>query len=513
MKYFLKKNKLVFILLILTSLSLSAQTYDVTDIIFATDSIAMEKGQTTQITCTVLPTYASNKAIKWSVNDLSSASIDNQGNITAYSGGFIIVTVSSESNPGIEKHMYVNILEHVDSISLSLHDTVIVTGTILALIPDLFPKTSYNLDYTIHTSNQNIVYAAYPDYVEAKSPGTAIISVISAENPSISKDITIKVVDRKFNTDELAILNSEGTDLMYSSNNNVNLNKEYLLELYTQLDNANQIIGLSPTDSTIAQAHVDSISVALRKSIINVNCNCNDTTVKYGCTNIASLNYNPLASYSDGSCLFAHESNTYLEIVKPGVILNDTLSTVAIEDCAFNYDLPIDSITVDSVLKISTKKFTAFWAFWQEGSKYTTQSDYTTSNFDGEVYLFLSMYCINGKLKAESNDSIKAITVAKVVNLKSALTYSNIVNELSKSLRIYPLPVTTCLNIAYNSKTTNNVLFSVVSVKGQTIVEKSFKCNQGENVFHIEFEVANGTYYLKSYENGKLTGLIQFIKK
>lgn len=513
MKNGLTKVKIVCILLFLTAIKLSAQTYDVTDIIFATDSIVLENGTTTQITCNVLPTYASNKAIKWSVNDISSASIDDQGNLTVYTGGIVYVSVSSVSNPGVEKHLYVNILEHVDSISLSVHDTAIVTGTILALIPDLFPKSSYNLDYTIHSSDQSIVYAAYPDFLEAKSPGTAIITVISAENPSISKDITINVVDRKFNTDELAILNSEGTDLMYSSNNNVNIKQEYLLELYTQLDNANQIIGLSPTDFTITQAHVDSISVALRKSINNINCNCNDTTIKYGCKNIASLNYNPLASYSDGSCLFAHESNTYIEIVKPGVILSDTLTTIAIEDCTFNYDLPIDSITVDSVRKNSSIKFTAFWAFWQEGNKYTTQSDYITSNFDGEVYLYLSMYCINGKLKAESEDSIKAITVAKVLNLKSALTSSNIVNELSKSLRIYPLPVTTCLNIAYNSKTINNVLFSVISINGQTIMEKTIKCNQGENIFHIDFEATNGTYYLKSSENGVVTGFKQFIKK
>lgn len=410
---------------------------------------------------------------------------------------------------------------HVASIKPIKKTITIRNGETKHVDVSILPSYATNKNLEWHTSNPtvvsfvlNTVFTSDSDIgssteIYGEANGNAYITLTSLDNPLLKDTILISVIPKNVNISALYSLINIGYKI--SDSIAVLDPPQFDVEIIINepLIKAQIIKETVFTDSLITQNYVDSVAMELRKAINSIRCKCTDHTV-YGCLSPDALNYNPLAELSDGNCKFAKITNTYLEMVSYDTLIDDTLGTNAIEDCNFNFDLTVDSIKIDSIVQTTPSKFTAYWSFWQKDSNYTISSEYSF-NTEGNIYLYLSIYC-GGKFKS-SSDEMKAITAGKLVNLKSTLTSSRFVTDKSQTLNVYPLPLSSIMNIGYKPNSESNVTFSIVSMQGETIKEIKYPCHNGNNLYQINTEgLTAGLYLLRSIENGKQTGLISLIK-
>ena len=71
------------------------------------------KGQTAQLSASVLPNNAENKSIVWSTSNASVATVDNNGVVTAVANGNATITASAAD--GSEKNGICNVIVEVPS--------------------------------------------------------------------------------------------------------------------------------------------------------------------------------------------------------------------------------------------------------------------------------------------------------------------------------------------------------------------------------------------------------------
>jgi len=72
-----------------------SETIAVTGLSISSQTITLEEEKTTQLTATVYPTDATNKAVTWSSNNASIASVNDSGLVTAVKAGSAIVTAKT----------------------------------------------------------------------------------------------------------------------------------------------------------------------------------------------------------------------------------------------------------------------------------------------------------------------------------------------------------------------------------------------------------------------------------
>ena len=71
-------------------------TYKVTGVSLDKTTLELTEGETAQLTATVLPDNATNKAVTWSTSNASIATVDANGLVTAVSAGTATITVTTE---------------------------------------------------------------------------------------------------------------------------------------------------------------------------------------------------------------------------------------------------------------------------------------------------------------------------------------------------------------------------------------------------------------------------------
>ena len=159
----------------------------------------LPRGAALQLSHTITPGNASFPAVTWSSSDTSVATVDSNGLVTAVGAitgttGSATITLASNSNPNATSSLTINIFNPVESISL--------TPTTLSLLPweyDYFltatinPSDATNRSITWSSSDSDIVSVNSTGLITAHRPGTATITVSSAEAGVASATSTITV--------------------------------------------------------------------------------------------------------------------------------------------------------------------------------------------------------------------------------------------------------------------------------------------------------------------------------
>ena len=93
-------------------------------------SAEMAKGTTLQLTATVLPDNASNKAVTWTSSDPTIASVDDNGLVTAIAHGTATITAMTEDGSDLTASCVVTVLADLSDYDnyLSLNDTSVFCG-------------------------------------------------------------------------------------------------------------------------------------------------------------------------------------------------------------------------------------------------------------------------------------------------------------------------------------------------------------------------------------------------
>ncbi len=162
------------------------------------ETVAMFKGETKQLTCTVNPPNASEKTVVWSVTegaDVVSVNADT-GEVTALRPGSATVTVTSRSDAAKTASCTVTVREAVTAVRLnrdSLQLTLTEDGKTETLTATVEPEEA---------TDRSVRWTAVPDgivsvengTVTALKAGTATVRAESVSNPGVYDECEVTVI-------------------------------------------------------------------------------------------------------------------------------------------------------------------------------------------------------------------------------------------------------------------------------------------------------------------------------
>lgn len=168
---------------------LYASTVSATGVSISPDSKTLNKGETVQLTATVLPTDATDKTVTWSSSNNDIASVDNNGEVTAVGPGTATITATANDGSGKAASCRITVNEpytppaivHVTGISLDRETATIQKGSILQLSATVTPSNADDKTVRWESSNTDVATVDGNGKVTAIAPGTATITVTTTD--------------------------------------------------------------------------------------------------------------------------------------------------------------------------------------------------------------------------------------------------------------------------------------------------------------------------------------------
>jgi len=137
-------------------------------------------GATETLTATVSPADASNQQVSWTSDNVSVATVNNSGVITAVGAGSTSIKVKS-ADGSYSDSCTVTVIVPVTGVSLNKAATTLDIGTTETLIATVAPAGSSNSAVTWSSSSSAIASVNSAGVVTASSVGTATITVTTAD--------------------------------------------------------------------------------------------------------------------------------------------------------------------------------------------------------------------------------------------------------------------------------------------------------------------------------------------
>lgn len=156
-----------------------AQSVAVTDVSVSPNQFALNYGQTQQLTATVLPANATNKAVIWSSNNTSAATVSSTGLVTAgINSGAATITVRTVDG-GFTANAQVTVGSGVISVTgVTVSPTAVSlnVGQTQQLTATVIPANATNKAVTWSSSNQSIATVSSTGLVTTQAAGIAAIT-------------------------------------------------------------------------------------------------------------------------------------------------------------------------------------------------------------------------------------------------------------------------------------------------------------------------------------------------
>jgi lysophospholipase L1-like esterase len=150
----------------------------------------LKVSQTLQLTATVSPVNAANKAIKWTTSNYRIATVSSTGKITARTKGLVSITATTVS--GAKKAVCkVTVLQPVRSVKLSRTSLTLRIGKTYKLIATISPSNASNKRVTWRSTNTKIATVSSTGTIRAKAKGTVYIRVCTVDG---KKTASCKVI-------------------------------------------------------------------------------------------------------------------------------------------------------------------------------------------------------------------------------------------------------------------------------------------------------------------------------
>ena len=186
--------------------------------------LTLEKGTDAQLTATVEPADADNKAITWTSSNTSVAAVDSTGKVTAVGKGTATITVTTEDG------------EFAASCRVTVEETIAVTSVLLnkteliltkdekyTLIAGVLPANATNQNVTWASDHPEIASVDENGTVTGVTDGTAVITVTTEDgNFTVHCNVTVSsTVTRSFEFD-YSSYESEEIEAYYHETSEVN---------------------------------------------------------------------------------------------------------------------------------------------------------------------------------------------------------------------------------------------------------------------------------------------------
>lgn len=158
--------------------------------------LALNPGDAVHLIVTLNPEDADNVQLLWSSSDETVATVDAEGNVTAFSVGEAIIRVADADNTEIFAECKVTVekaLVPLESITLSETELTLNPGDSAQLTVTLNPEDADNVQLIWSTSDEDVVKVDEEGNVTAVGVGEAIVRVADASQPEIFAECLVKV--------------------------------------------------------------------------------------------------------------------------------------------------------------------------------------------------------------------------------------------------------------------------------------------------------------------------------
>ncbi|MBR6168482.1 Ig domain-containing protein [Candidatus Saccharibacteria bacterium] len=196
------------------TVSVTVSPIRVQSITLSKNSATLEVGETSKISATVLPSNATNKAVTWTSNNTSVATVTSTGTITAKGVGTATITATTndggkkatvsvtvfsneiiKDNGGTEDEAADDDIDVIPTASVKLNtaSATINVGNTVALTATVSPSNATNKAVTWMSSDSNVATVSASGVVKGVSAGTATITVKTKDaGNSAMATITVK---------------------------------------------------------------------------------------------------------------------------------------------------------------------------------------------------------------------------------------------------------------------------------------------------------------------------------
>ncbi|MEI6602923.1 MAG: Ig-like domain-containing protein, partial [Clostridia bacterium] len=161
----------------------------VTSVTISATSATIKVNQSKQLTATVLPSNASDKAVIWKSSNTKIATISQTGKVTARFPGTTTITVTTKN--GKKATCKVTVQQPVTSVKLNKTSLQIKKGKTYKLVSTVYPTNASNQKVTWKSSNKAIVTVSSTGMVRGVKMGTAYVTVVTIDG---KKSARCKVV-------------------------------------------------------------------------------------------------------------------------------------------------------------------------------------------------------------------------------------------------------------------------------------------------------------------------------
>ena len=220
-------------------------------------AVALDQEETFQLVATVYPLEADNKSVAWTSSDESIATVDENGLVTAIGTGLAVVTVSALDGSGETAECNVSVRSRdAESISLNEDELDLKTGEAFQLTATVLPENADDRSVTWKSDNPAVAKVDDSGYVQAMSPGTAVITATNSGGIYLlSASCTVTV------TDPIKLVESITLD---STDLTLTVNRTVLISASVQpMDATNREVEWTSSDENVAIVNKNGLMMAV----------------------------------------------------------------------------------------------------------------------------------------------------------------------------------------------------------------------------------------------------------
>ena len=150
-------------------------------------------GDSYQLTATVLPADASNKAVTWSSSDEAVCTVSQSGLVTSVGSGKATITVTTVDG-GMTATCEVTVFVPVEAISLNTSTLQLIVGESKRLEATIQPDDATDKRVDWVSSDESILTVDKEGVVTAKKAGVAVITAASVSKPELRATCEVTVI-------------------------------------------------------------------------------------------------------------------------------------------------------------------------------------------------------------------------------------------------------------------------------------------------------------------------------
>ena len=165
----------------------------VTGISLNKTSATINNGETLQLTYSVTPSNATNKAVTWTSSNTAVATVSSGGLVTAKARGTATITATTTDGSNLSASCEITVKQLATGITLNKTTATINNGETLQLTASVTPSNANNTAVTWTSSNTSVATVSGSGLVTAKGRGTASITATTTDGTNLSATCEITV--------------------------------------------------------------------------------------------------------------------------------------------------------------------------------------------------------------------------------------------------------------------------------------------------------------------------------